>query len=298
MAGWLYLAAKYHSVASHNTKAVRHFQQKLFAMVGGEVNRLENYKDMLHCPNMTTKTGTAGPDEEVADIETSSEGYAARFAGPAGEWMLGVQESISLSLLPPPGEISVLDVGGGHGQLARPFSQRGYVVTVVGSDESCRNRISDLLEKGQCQFTVGNMVALPFPDWSFDVVVSFRLLPHCAAWPVLIRELCRVARTAVVVDYPTSQGLNAIAPALFGAKKKWEGNTRQWRMFSHAEIESEFARHGFVAKCRVPQFFLPMVLHRMLKNPRLSSGLETICRRLGLTRRWGSPVIVRMDRVG
>ncbi len=246
---------------------------------------------MVHSPNMTTQT-------ETADIETSSDGYAARFAGPAGEWMLRVQETITAALLPAPDAVTVLDVGGGHGQLVRPLCRRGYVVTVVGSDESCRNRIADLVEKGQCGFMAGNVVELPFPDQSFDIVMSFRLLPHCAAWPVLIRELCRVARASVIVDYPTSEGLNAIAPALFGAKKKLEGNTREWRMFRHVEIVEEFAKHGFVPERRIPQFFLPMVLHRMLKCPRLSAGLEAICRGLGLTRRWGSPVILRMDRVG
>lgn len=236
-------------------------------------------------------------DPETADIETSSEGYAARFAGAAGEWMLGVQESITVSLLPAPEAITILDVGGGHGQLAQPLCRRGYAVTVVGSDEFCRNRVRDLVEGGRCHFVVGNLVELPFPDRAFDVVLSFRLLPHCAVWPVLIRELCRVARTSVIVDYPTSEGLNAIAPALFGAKKKLEGNTRPWRMFRQAEVEAEFAKYGFVLGRRVPQFLLPMVLHRILKCPRLSAGLEAICRGLGLTRRWGSPVIAKMERI-
>lgn len=238
---------------------------------------------------MTTKP-------EIADIETSSDDYAGRFAGPVGEWLLGVQERITLALMPASPATSVLDVGGGHGQLARPLCGRGYAVTVVGSDPACRHRIADLVETGGCRFVTGNMVALPFPDRSFDVVLAFRLLPHCTAWPLLISELCRVARTTVIVDYPTSQGLNAIAPALFGAKKRLEGNTRTWQMFRHEEVEAEFARHGFGGARREPQFFLPMVLHRILKCPRLSKALETLCRGFRLTKHWGSPVILRMDR--
>lgn len=237
---------------------------------------------------------TAKP--ETADIETSTDDYAGRFAGAVGKWLLGVQERVTLSLMPGSTETTVLDVGGGHGQLARPLCGHGYAVTVVGSDESCRHRIDDLVEKGGCRFVTGNMVALPFPDRSFDVVLSFRLLPHCAAWPLLISELCRVARTTVIVDYPTSEGLNAMAPALFGAKKKLEGNTRTWRMFRHDEVEAEFAKQGFAGGRREPQFFLPMVLHRILKTPRLSAALEALCRGLQLTKRWGSPVILRMDR--
>ncbi|MEI6564107.1 MAG: methyltransferase domain-containing protein [bacterium] len=240
---------------------------------------------------MTTNSKNLILDMETADIETSSDGYAARFTGSVGEWMLEMQEAMTVPLLLDRAGISVLDVGGGHGQLARPLCRRGFAVTVLGSDEVCRARISDLVDNGSCRFATGNLVALPFPDRSFDVVMSFRLLPHCVAWPVLIKELSRVARTTVIVDYPTSQGLNAIAPALFGAKKKMEGNTREWRMFRHAEVESEFAKYGFVPGRRNPQFFLPMVLHRMLKCRRVSVGLEAVCRALGLTRRWGSPVI-------
>ena len=228
---------------------------------------------------------------ETADIETASDGYAARFAGPVGEWMLGVQESLTVAMLASLPGASILDVGGGHGQLAAPLCRLGYPVTVLGSDVSCRKRIAGLVDSGTCTFIVGNVVDLPFPDRAFDVVLSFRLLPHCTAWPKLIGELSRVARRAVIVDYPTSEGLNAIAPALFGAKKRLEGNTREWRLFRHAEVDDEFRKHGFVLQQRASQFFLPMVLHRALRCRGLSAALESACRGLGLTRRWGSPVI-------
>lgn len=235
-------------------------------------------------------------NSETADIETSSEGYAARFAGPVGGWFLEVQETITAAMLAGMPGVSVLDVGGGHGQLAGPLCQRGFAVTVLGSDDSCRTRIAGLVDSGACRFVAGNVVQLPFPDRSFDVAMSFRLLPHCAAWPVLVAELARVARRSVIVDYPTSEGLNAVAPALFGAKKKLEGNTREWRMFRHAEVDAEFAKHGYMLEARQPQFFLPMVLHRALRCRGLSAGMEAVCRGLGLTRRWGSPVIAEYRR--
>lgn len=233
---------------------------------------------------------------ETADIETSSDDYASRFAGPVGEWMLETQERITVAMLPPAPSTTVLDVGGGHGQLALPLCRRGFPVTVLGSDASCRRRIAGVVESGACRFVVGNVVDLPFPDGSFDVVLSFRLLPHCAAWVDLIRELCRVARGSVIVDYPTSEGVNALAPALFGAKKKLEGNTREWRMFRHAEVEAEFLKHGFVLTQRTPQFLVPMVLHRALKCRGLSVAMEAAGRGLGLTARWGSPVIAAFGR--
>ena len=233
---------------------------------------------------------------ETADIETSSEAYAARFAGPTGAWMLHVQETIVLDLLKSLQAVTVLDVGGGHGQLAGPLCRAKFKVTVVASAESCRQRLVAGADSGQCQFKVGNLIQLPFSDRSFDVVLCFRLVTHCERWPQLISELGRVTRQAVILDYPTSQSLNRLAPQLFGAKKKLEGNTRTFRLFRHDELEREFNRHGFRTARRVGQFFLPMVLHRMLKCRPLSAALESACRRAGLSRRWGSPVIVEMLR--
>ena len=231
---------------------------------------------------------------ETADIHTSSDEYATRFSGPAGEWMLAVQEKIAVRMLRPFPDASVLDVGGGHGQLAIPLCRAGWRVTVLGSDESCRHRIQSIVDSGACRFLTGDVIRLPFPDNTFDVALCFRLLTHCERWPELVRELCRVARQAVIVDYPTGQSLNAIAPALFGAKKKFEKNTRTWALFRHRQVLDEFAKNGFVPAETKKQFFLPMVLHRMLKSRATSAALEGVCRALGLTRRWGSPVIVRM----
>jgi ubiquinone/menaquinone biosynthesis C-methylase UbiE len=231
---------------------------------------------------------------ETADIETSSDGYATRFAGPVGEWMLGVQESIVLPWVRELRADAVLDVGGGHGQIAVPLAREGNKVTVLGSDPVCAKRIEADVNGGKIKFVVGNLIALPFPDQSFDVVVSVRLLPHCERWQVLVRELCRVARKSVIVDYPVESKLSSL---LFGVKRKLEGNTRTWLSFRHAIVRSEFERNGFRFKQRRGQFFLPMVLHRTLKCRSVSEFLEGICRRLGLTRRWASPVLVEMERV-
>ncbi len=93
------------------------------------------------------------------------------------------------------------------------------------------------------------------------------------------------------MDYPTSQSLNAVAPALFGAKKKFEKNTRTWTLFRHRQVVAEFARHGFVPALVKNQFFLPMVMHRMIGRRGISAALESVCRGAGLTRLGGSPVI-------
>ncbi|MHB8834143.1 MAG: class I SAM-dependent methyltransferase [Candidatus Methylomirabilia bacterium] len=233
---------------------------------------------------------------ESADIETASDDYASRFSGPAGAWMLEVQESAVRTLLGAAGGRTLLEVGGGHGQLAGPLARAGWRVTVHGSDATCARRIEPLLATGAVQFVAGDILALPFPDRSFDCVVSVRLLPHCARWPALVAEMCRVARQAVIVDYPTSESLNRVAPALFGAKKRLEKNTRAFTLFTHREVEAAFAAGGCAAAGRSGEFFLPMVLHRALRCRPCSSALEALARAAGLTRRWGSPVVARFVR--
>jgi 2-polyprenyl-3-methyl-5-hydroxy-6-metoxy-1,4-benzoquinol methylase len=232
----------------------------------------------------------------LADVETASEDYARRFAGPVGEWFLRIQEQAVLRMLSPWPGATVLDVGGGHGQLTGALSRHGYQVTVVGSHAACRERISEFVRERRCQFEVANFFQLPYPARLFDVVLSVRLLPHVEAWSDLIGEMARAARYAVIVDYPTTRSLNCLTPMLFGAKRKLEGNTRTYRSFREADIVSAFAAHGFGAQVRYPQFFLPMVMHRVMRQPGLSAALEGSCRAIQLTRWFGSPVIQRFSR--
>lgn len=233
---------------------------------------------------------------ETADIHTASAEYAARFSGAAGRWMLGLQERLTLRQLAPFAGGTVLDVGGGHGQLALPLAARGWNVTVAGSDPAaCSGEVRAAADAGRLRYIACDLLALPFPDRSFDVVLCFRLLTHCDAWERLVAELCRVARRTVIVDYPTGQSLNCVTPALFGAKKRIEKNTRTYTLFPHRQIAAAFAAHSYRRTVLAKQFFLPMVLHRVLRCPALSRLAEGSCRCLGLTALLGSPAIARFE---
>src|SRR3954463_8184828 len=90
---------------------------------------------------------------EDADIGTSSEDYARRFTGAVGRWFVATQTRITLGLLQAlPAGASVLDVGGGHGQIAPPLIKAGYEVTVVGSDPVCAVRLEPWIAQGHCRF--------------------------------------------------------------------------------------------------------------------------------------------------
>jgi SAM-dependent methyltransferase len=235
---------------------------------------------------------------EDADVLTSSEGYARRFAGPVGRFFLDRQAETTLALLRRFPKASVLDVGGGHGQVTGALVAAGHAVTVLGSDASCEARVREWTGTGRARFVAGDLLAPPLPEGAHDVALSYRLLPHVRRWPELVAALCRLARVAVLVDYPTRRSVNAAADLLFGLKKGVEGDTRRFTVFSDAEIEGAFARHGFTPTGRRPQFFFPMALHRGLGSARLARALEGAASALGLTRALGSPVILRLERRG
>jgi ubiquinone/menaquinone biosynthesis C-methylase UbiE len=233
---------------------------------------------------------------ETADIETSSDDYALRFSGEVGSWFLQVQESVTLRMLAPYPGAKILDVGGGHGQLTPALLRHGYQVTVLGSADVCKQRIEAFLAEDRCSFKVGNILDLPFADQAFDIVVSYRLLSHVTQWKQFVAESSRVALKAVIMDYPAVCSFNYIIPLLFQVKKHLEGNTRTFTTFKDVELLKVFKSSGFIPDERYAEFLLPMVLHRILKSPRLSSMMEKICRLSGLTHLLGSPVIIKLIR--
>jgi 2-polyprenyl-3-methyl-5-hydroxy-6-metoxy-1,4-benzoquinol methylase len=237
-------------------------------------------------------------EREEADVETSSDAYARRFAGPVGRFFLDVQARTTLDLLGTFPGASLLDVGGGHGQLAEPLAEAGHPVTVFGSRDVCAERVRSLIARGAVSFRSGDLLHAPWPDRAFDVVLSFRLLPHVTRWGELVAELARLARLAVIVDYPTRRSVNAVSGAFFGMKKGVEGDTRPFTVFRDAEVEEAFAAVGFAVTARRPQFLLPMALHRAAGASGASRAVEGGLRALGLTRVLGSPVILRVERRG
>jgi SAM-dependent methyltransferase len=238
------------------------------------------------------------PLRENADVEASTEEYARRFAGSVGRWFLEVQTRLTFAALAGlPVDASVLDVGGGHAQVAPALAEAGYRVTIVGSERSCGQRWAPWSSTGRGRFDVADLHHLPYRYCAFDAVVCYRLMAHSIDWHRLVNELCRVAAHRVVLDYPAHRSVNILSRLLFAMKRTVErGTTRRYAMYHRDEIVACFAREGFRVTNELPQFFLPMALHRLAKAAWLSRAAEGAARALGLTRMFGSPVIARADR--
>lgn len=233
---------------------------------------------------------------ETADIETASSDYAARFGGASGKFFLEKQTEITLSFLKDLPGARVLDVGGGHAQLAPPLVEQGFAVTVTGSDDSCRARLDQYMGQGGFEYLTCDTLNLPFEDRHFDVVMAFRLLPHVNRWRELIEELCRVADKCVILDYPDRRSTNVLYEQFFGIKKKMEGNTRPYTLFTRLQIGAELEKHNFARPQFRPEFLLPMVIHRKVNNRAFSTLIEGCFRLSGVTSVCGSPIILRTNR--
>ncbi|MCP3929455.1 MAG: class I SAM-dependent methyltransferase [Bacteroidetes bacterium] len=233
---------------------------------------------------------------ENADIETASDDYASRFSGEVGEYFLEVQLQYVLTILKGYGDVSILDVGGGHAQLSAPLINKGYNVTVTGSDDSCKKRLENCITDKVYGYETCNMLSLPFENNSFDVVLAFRLLPHVSRWKELIVELSRVAKKAVIVDYPDIRSTNILNFLLFRIKKQMEGNTRPFLLFSRQEIGNEFNKNALYLKKYHPQFLLPMVVHRKLRKASLSKSMESFFQKAGVTSQLGSPIVAHFTK--
>jgi ubiquinone/menaquinone biosynthesis C-methylase UbiE len=236
------------------------------------------------------------PAPDTCDLDTANDGYAARFAGRIGDYLLEAQRQATRDLLDPFTEARILDLGGGHGQNARPLLDLGHRVTVYGSDPACAYHLADLIESQQIRFDVGDLYHLPYADREHDAVVCYRMLAHVDDIEPFVAEACRVAGRAVLVDFATMYSFNILMPLLFKHKASLEGNTRPFAMFKPSTIDRLMRKQGFKRTATIKQFVLPMVVHRKLARPGLSQAMETTLRFLGFRRLIGSPIIARYER--
>jgi hypothetical protein len=241
-------------------------------------------------------------DTRTPDVETASEGYALRFRGPVGRWLLSAQEDGVRTLLQPHAAevLNVFEVGGGHGQLTELFLSSGHRITVQGSSRGALARLERLrsLHPGQLRFVVSRFWSLPFADRSFDLVVGVRLLAHVEEWRELLEEMIRVSRRYVIVDFPPLSSSNILTPLLFWAKRLVEGDTRPYFCYWPRTLKSYFRSRGFEPIAVYRQFAVPMGLHRAIGRAAVSRRVESALRGSGLTRAIGSPALLMAERNG
>jgi SAM-dependent methyltransferase len=127
--------------------------------------------------------------------ETAS-AYESMHVQPGDEHFIALE--YVTALLPVVRAKSVLDVGSGTGRAVRFLQQRRPELQVEGVEP-----VGGLREQAQVLGTVLHDASgedLPFPDDSFDVVMSFGLLHHVPDPVPVVTEMARVARFGVMIS--------------------------------------------------------------------------------------------------
>lgn len=149
--------------------------------------------------------------------------------------------------------VRILEIGSGTGSLLSRLRAEGY--DAVGVDVNAR-----LLEEarrwhGDLPVQQVDGTALPFPDGSFDIVMSFDVFEHIPDSDAHLREVRRVLRDggSYLVQTP-NKWMNSVFETI-----RWRSFTR-WRadhcsLHSLAELHRRMARHGF----RIEAYDVPVV---------------------------------------
>jgi SAM-dependent methyltransferase len=233
-----------------------------------------------------------------ADPETARTFDACRFGGPIGDLIASTQARVLANLIGTLRNRVILDVGTGTGRAALILARGGAHVTAVDASNEMLNvagrRATE--EGATVRFLVGDAHALDFPDRSFDVAVSLRVIMHTPQWQQCIAELCRVADRLVIVDYPSAHSFAAFESAARSLAHAAGLKTEPYRVFTDRTIAAAFASYGFRIRSVHRQFVLPIAFHKAIGSRRFTIAIEELLDRVGLLDFFGSPITLVAER--
>jgi len=235
-----------------------------------------------------------------ADPATARSFDERRFGGPIGELVAAQQADVLFDFLGPIGGRSILDVGTGTGRAAFLLASQGAHVTGVDASEEMLSVARSRIREGgdAIRFVAGDAHALDFPSQSFDMAVSLRVLMHTPRWRVCVAELCRVARTRVVFDYPSVHSVAALQSGVRRVAHAFGARTEPYRVFSDRAIAGALGANGFAVTRVNRQFVLPIALHKSIGSRGFTETSERLLKQTGLQSLVGSPVTIVADRCG
>ena len=190
-------------------------------------------------------------------------------------------------------ERTILDVATGFGRTAITLAAGAAYVTAIDSSEAllaeARRRAAGQVVK--VNFLQGDAHSLDFKPRSFDVVVCMGVLLNARDWRQCLAEACRVADRLVIFNYPSATStafIHSWIRRIFGRSS--------YRVLTRQAVDSALTRSQFRVRSVHRQYVMPMWFHRALGSRRFTAWLEDFFDRLGLLKRFGSPVTICAER--
>ncbi len=188
---------------------------------------------------------------------------------------------------------TVLDVATGFGRTAITLALGAAEVTAIDPSaallEEARRRATAHVVK--VNFVHGDPHALQFQARAFDVVVCMGVLQSARDWQQCLAEACRVADRLVIFDYPSSRSVARVHVLVRRAIGR-----AAYRVLSRRAVEQALVRSHFRVRSTHRQYVLPTWLHRAIGSRRFTTRVEDALDRLGLRKRWGTPVTICAER--
>jgi len=199
---------------------------------------------------MHTQQAHPGPQEtpnfdRVKADATSALLYTQRKPGKHRSEMRMVATAFAML---PEGQVkTVLDAPCGVGRLCLWLARQGYDVTGIDLGEAAVELTRETLaaEGLHARVELQNVMSLDFNDREFDCSICFRLIHHFQEWEHkerLIRELCRVSGSYVIISYFSPLSVTSLRRKL---RKSLTGKPLKQYPDSLASLNAAFSRHGF-----------------------------------------------------
>ena len=238
-------------------------------------------------PAIARKTASVGQAEAARAFEER------RFRGPIGSMVAAEQQRVLANMIGRIHERTILDVGAGFGRTAITLALGAAEVTAIDSSEAlldeARRRAAEQMVK--VAFFQGDSHALQFKPRTFDVVVCLGVLQSARDWQQCLGEACRVADRLVIFDYPSSTSVALV----HSAARRLIGR-EQYRVLARRAVEKTLQRSQYRVRSVHRQYVLPMWFHHAIGSRRFTARLEDMLERMGLLKRWGTPVTSCAER--
>ncbi len=219
---------------------------------------------------------------------------AMRFGGSFGRYIAEHQLSFVLKHIDNPSGSRILDLGAGTGRTALPLSRLGASVLAADASEKMLSIIQEksFLQGIPLELAQIDAHTLPFPDRSFDTVITFRLIMHVVNWRQTLSEICRVSRNTVILDFPPKCGLAGFAPIVHHLVRPFRKNHQSYRVFNISDITSALYAEDYVVTAMDKHLVLPFGLHRFVNSSGFTAVSESVLAKAGFRDLFGAPVTV------